>query len=515
MTLDDIASEAAEAVLKRGAQVASHPAGLQRKAWVAPAAVLGMVLLLAAGGLAINRVVRSEPDQVVAATVSVPGVQGPMLAAFVDGSGQITVLAGNPSSPEVLHLQARAGAPVLGDEVIPEPRWSVDGRVIEYVSRIDGQLKVVRVDVRTGLTSTEAYVARELPLMRGGVGPMVWASDSADEWRLDTFRDDESAQTLSSGSIQFLAPAPDGLVVLSDGELGLLGADLEQTELVIESVTAADVRSVASGPDSELAFGLEDGSVVVAGSAGTQAFDVGGAAVTGLAWDPSGASFLAQTSRATRVCTVATNECDAVEVAGMLVKGTPVPMAPEAFFGVWPESTASAADAATARDDAAPWRFDPQLLVGEYAAAVLGWPDPVVVAVDGPPFLPYQSAFEVGRSAEGPTVRIHAVHLAGSAGWVVTSAQSPISSFSGGYQSGGPVVIGFSREGAATVDVTLGIGEMRYERSTTERDEVEFEVATPITEPAYYLLLFRDEAGTVFGALSGSLLSPIPPLKVG
>jgi len=514
MKLDDIASEAADAVLERGAQIAPHPAGLRRKSWVLPVAALALLMVVVGGGLGVTRALQSETDQVATAAVVVPGVHEPIVAAFVDGSGQITVLAGDPSSPEVLLLQTKAGSPVLGDERIPEPRWSVDGRVIEYVSLLEGQLQVVRVDVRTGLTSSEPYVARELPLMRGGDGPTVWASDSADQWRLGTFQDDV-VNLRDFDSIRFLAPTADGLVVVSDDALGLLGADLEQTELVVESVTAGDVRSVASGPDAELAFGLEDGSVVVTSTSGEQTIAVGGDAVTGLAWGPSGQSLVAQAAQAVQVCTLAGARCEVVEAAGTLVRGSPVPMAAELFYGLWPESTTNAADAAATSADAPPWRFDPRLLVLEYAAVVLGWPDPVVVEVDAPAFLPYRAVFEVRRSADGPTVRVDATQLAAGAGWLVTGAQSPGGRFTGGYDSRGPVTLGFDRQGAATVDLTLGIGDMRYEQSTTERGEVEFEVDTPITEPAFYLLLFRDEAGAVFAARSGSFASAIPPLKVG
>ena len=178
---------------------------------------------------------------------------------------------------------------------------------------------------------------------------------------------------------------------------------------------------------------------------------------------------------------------------------------PKMFFGFWPESTQTAADEAASADDAEPWHFDPELLTTQFAEVVLGWPDPVIASIDQVPLFPYWASFEVRPSRQQPTITITAAQLAGETGWVIIRVSSPIQSLRSGYSAQGPITIGFDRQGATTVDVTVGIGQAKYSQSTDDLDEVNFVLEEPVISPSYFLILFKDDGGAVFAANSGNL----------
>jgi len=166
VNLDDRARLANLALSVRSTEIAPHRAGLTRRRWVAPVGTVGTVLVVILLAISIGRFVSGPSGQIetVAApdettVLTVDGVRGPILAGYITESGQINVLVGDASSATLVQLDTSAGAPVLGVDTIPEPRWRYDDRVVEYVSDFDGELSVVRVDVRTGRSTNESYWA--------------------------------------------------------------------------------------------------------------------------------------------------------------------------------------------------------------------------------------------------------------------------------------------------------------------------------------------------------------------
>ena len=290
MNLEDRATTASAALSARARLIGPHRQGLERRSWVVPVgAAVGALTAILLVALAISGLVSDGSTEVEVGTGVddsaglVGSVRGPIVAGFVSPSGQITVLTGDPASLTVERLGASAGPPVLGVETIPEPRWSFDGRVIEYVSEAAGDLKIVRVDVRTGKTTTEPYWvvlmadggistsledqgARmgSIALMRGAAGPSVTAieDETGSRWRLRTFDSDRS-QLFNIGSTRFLAPTPEGLIVVVDDALNTISADGKLNELQLDGVASETVNTAAAGPFGHTAFGLTNGSVVV------------------------------------------------------------------------------------------------------------------------------------------------------------------------------------------------------------------------------------------------------------
>jgi len=617
MNFDDRAKQAGTAVSVSAGEIAPHRSGLRRRAWVAP---VGMIAVVASVGFIAYAFVptsSSGPEQVVTVAAAVESVSGPIVAGFVSDTGEITVLTGDPASPTVERLRVNSGAPVLGIATIPEPRWFFDGRVIEYVSDIAGELTVVRIDVRTGRTTTQPYweprtrrdLAPEtgdeeveepvagnddesqlepdspsgeegsLPGRDNQADPLAGSVDGGDETSdaaspqesTDLGLDDEEVRVGSirlmaaamspsvvavedgagsrwwvsafSGQSQlfdqrlfrFLAPMEDGLLALTDGRLVVIGSFTRLTDFNIEGVDVGAICSAAIGPDSEVAFGLDSGSVVVSTAGQTRLFEVGDDPVSDLAWARTGETFITGTTdtaicglaasgvsgvdaaasgagevgiKELRVCDVSSGGCSRLDevaaVGGALVRGIPTPVPSEDFAGIWPESRKVAADVAADADEAATWRFDPELLVAEYATTVLGWVDPVVsMAEEGRRFLPYGVAFEVRPSASVTGVTIGAQQIGGEAGWLVVSVSAPAQSIRSGFSGGGPITIGFSREGAATVEVVVVVDGAEYRQSTDDLDELEFVVDRRASEGYYYLILYLDAVGQVFAANSG------------
>ncbi len=540
MNLDDRARQAGIAASTRARQIAPHPSGLERKPWVAPAGIVGAAALIVLVAVAINTFAsdRSGKVETVAGpdattVVAVDAVSGPILAGFVSASGEISVLVGDAGSATLVQLEASAGAPVVGVETIPDPRWLFDGRVIEYVTEIDGELHVVRVDVRTGRTSTEPYrvvligggfstsledegpLTGRILLMAGASGPSVRAveDETGAQWELLPSSSDRTL-LLDIDSTRFLAPTADGLIVVADGVLGTINGDGEVAQLELDGITAETLSVVAAGPGSELAFGLRNGSVVVMTPETIEPFDLGGGvdAVTGLSWAPSGETFIAMTAdreqTSLHVCAATSTNCNRIELVGAaggrLVRGIPSPPQGDMFFGFWPENTQDKADAAVDAEDAAPWRFDPELLVAEFAEVVLGWSGPSVAPPMFPMF-PYWASFEVRPSTEQAPVTISAAQLAGDSGWVITNVSAPNLRLNSAFSTGGSVRIGFDRQGAAAVEVIVKIGDTEYSETTEDLDELEFDIDSPLGSVASYLILFKDDDGRVLAASSGDL----------
>jgi len=546
-----------------------------------------------------------EPEQVVTVAAPVEFIRGSIVAGFVSDTGEITVLTGEPASPTAERLRVNAGAPVLGIATIPEPRWFLGGRVIEYVAEIDGELEVVRVDVRTGRTVTQAYwelrprgdLAPEIgeeeldeeravgnddesrpeplsgradggdetsdaaasrgstasdldgeevrvgsiQLMTAAMSPSVVAVEDGDETRWWVSAPNGGSRLFDQRQLHFLAPMEEALLAVSDGRLVVVGGGVDPSALDVENVEGDTVRSAAVGPESELAFGLSSGSVVLLTGDRTRPFDVGDGAVSDLAWALTGETFFAATTdaavpaaagsgasglrlvgsgagvagtsgiKALSVCNVSSGRCSRLEevpvVGGALVRGIPTPFAPEAFSGIWPESDEPAACVAADADDAEPWRFDPELLVAEYATAVLGWVDPLVSPGDTRNLPPHVAAYDVRPLPGAPQVTVVAQQIGGDAGWLVVHVSAPIRLLQLGYSGGGPITIGTSREGASTVEVVVGVDGVEYRSSVEEGDgeidEVEFAIDGRSSDRFYYLILYSDAAGQVFAALSG------------
>ncbi|NOX31548.1 MAG: hypothetical protein GXP35_16100 [Actinobacteria bacterium] len=549
MNLDDRAKSANLALSVRSTEIPPHRGGLNRRRWVAPVGVVGTALVVLLVAIWIGQFASGSSGQIE--TVAVPdettvltvdGVRGPILAGYISVSGEISVLVGDASSARLVQLDASAGAPVLGVDTIPEPRWRYDDRVVEYVADFDGELSVVRVDVRTGRSTTEPYwvvlfgggisksledegpITGSIVLMAGAGGPRVGSvqDDAGARWELRTFTDDRSV-TLDLESTRFLAPAMDGLIVVADGVLGTMAGDGVLTELGIDGVTAETISAVAPGPGSEMAFGLKNGSVLVTAPETTESlsFDLGADVVTGLSWSPSGEVFIAtaaeQDETSIHLCAVATTSCDRIALAGAaggrLIRGTPTP--PDTFFGVWPENTQEAADTATAAENAPAWRFDPDLLVREFAEVILGWTDPIVTTADGSSLFPHWSSFEVRPSPDEALVTINAAQLARDNGWVITGVRAPILSLRTSFSSGGPVTIGFDRKGAETVEVIIRLGDEEYSQRTDDLDVLEFDIDRPFDAVASYLILFRDDDDRVFSAILRFLGDPGLPIAIG
>ncbi len=549
MNLDDRAKLANLALAARSTEIAPHRAGLIRRRWVAPVGMVGTALVVLVLAISIGRFVSDSSGRVE--TVAVPdettvlivdGVSGPILAGYISRFGEISVLVGDASSPTLVQLDAVAGAPALGVDTIPEPRWQFGGRVVEYVSDFEGELSVVRVDVRTGRSTREPYwavlfgggISRSLedegPLT-GSIGLMAGAGgvsvrsvedDTGVRWELRTFVDDRSV-LLDIDTTRFLAPTMDGLIVVADGVIGTMNGEGVVTELAIDGVTAETISAVAASPRSALAFGLRNGSVLVTApeTTGSLNFDLGTDLVTGLSWSPSGEALIAtatnQEETSIRICLVATVSCNQIRstgaAGGRLVRGTPTP--PDTFFGLWPENTEETADAAVTAEDAASWRFDPDLLVREFAEVILGWTDPIVAPADGFSLLPHWSIYELRPSPDQAPVTITAAQLAGENGWAITGVRAPILSLRTGFSSGSPVTIGFDRQGAVTVEVIIRLGDEEYSQTTADLDVLEFDIDRSFDAVASYLILFRDEEDRVFSATFGFLGESNLPSSIG
>jgi len=295
------------------------------------------------------------------------------------------------------------------------------------------------------------------------------------------------------------------------------------TELGIDGVTAETISAVATGPGSELAFGLKNGSVLVTApeTTGSLNFDLEADVVAGLSWSPSGEIFIAaatgQGDTSIHICVVATTSCNRIGLAGAaggrLIRGTPTP--PDRFFAFWPENTQEAADAAIAAEDAAAWRLDPDLLVKEFAEVVLGWTDPIVTTADGFSLFPHWSYFEVRQSPGEAPVTITAAQLAGDNGWVINGVSGRILSLRTSYPGSGPVTIGFDRQGAETVEVIVRLGDEEYSQSTEDLDVLEFDIDRSLDAVASYLILFRDEEDRVFSANFNYLGESNLPIAIG
>jgi len=663
MNFDDRAKQAGAAVSVRAGEIEPHRSGLRRRTWVAPAGMIAIVASVVLIAYAFVPASSSRPEQVITVAAAVDSVSGPIVAGFVSDTGEITVLTGDPASPTVERLRVNAGAPLLGIATIPEPRWFFDGRVIEYVSDIAGELTVVRVDVRTGRTTTQPYweirtrgdlapetgdeeveepvagnddesqpapfppdgakpaeeplpgdegddeiaplpdgaigqddrsdtgATREagraepafaqedvdsfggvsdsdldddevrvgsIRLMSAAMSPSVVAVEDGDEtmWWLSAFSGE--SQLFDQPLFRFLAPMEDGLFALTDGRLVVVDEFTRLTDFNIDGVEADAICSVAVSPNSEVAFGLDSGSVVLSTAGQTRLFDVGDNPVSDLAWAPTGETFIVGTTDAVicgvagsgasglgaagsgavvageaeikelSVCNVSSGRCSPLDgvpaVGGALVRGIPTPGPPEAFSGIWPESNEPAADVAADADAAERWRFDPGLLAAEYATAVLGWADPLVSPGDGDRNrLPYSAGFLVKPSRDAPGVTIGTQQIGGDAGWLVVSVSAPTRLFQASYSDIGPITIGFSREGAATVEVVVSIDGVEHRRIAEEVDEqidgeieeVEFIIEGRTSVLDYYLILFSDAAGQVLAARSSGFGGALVFVSVG
>lgn len=540
MKLDDRARAASEAVSERSRAIAPHRKGLQRKPWVRPAGVAGIAVLVVFVAFGLGIAASDHPDRVETGVAPKPnavpvvgGVSGPISAAFVSVSGEISVLVGDDAGEvSLVQLRSSAAAPLLGVETIPEPRWLSDGRVIEYVAEIGDVLQLVRVDVRTGLTRSEPYwvvqtsdgtstsLEDDGPLM-GTIQLMSSANrvsvtaveDETDSW-WQLSRPGRDRTVLDLDSTRFLAPATDGLIVIADDVLAVIGEDGAAKELDVDGVTAEQVTVAAGGPASELAFGIAGGSVVVSTVDRTESFHLGDDVdeATGLSWGKVDEVFVvAQTDDETSMhhCSLGSSSCTTLESfggqPGRLVRGTPVPRADGAVVGVWPETTQDAAAATGAADSTAPYRFDPELLVAEFATAVLGWSDPIVEP-SGSGALPYITEFDLRPAPDQATVPVTAAQLDTDSGWVITKISSPNPRVTAGFGLEEPIAVGFDRQGAETVEVILRTDDAEYHQSTDDLDEVEFEIEVDLMDTAVsYLVLFKDAENRVFAANSGTL----------
>ena len=395
-------------------------------------------------------------------------------AAFVSELGNLTLVSGDGS---VTSVDVDAGIPILGDATIPNPRWLFDDRLVEYVADDAGTVQVVRVDIQTGRVTTQPYWAvliadgdvstspddegrliGRIPLMAAGDATTVTAVGEKPtiEWQFHSPRVGDRTIWFDPDHVRFLAPAPEGLLAVTDGVIGIVDPFGEFVDLDVGGVVADDISSAAYAPGPHPVFGLDDGRIVVFRGDDTVMLTIDdGDPVTVVAWDAAGTSVVAETSAGDGTqtlyrCDVVAALCNRLDVrdlgAGRLVRGTPIPPDADSFPGIWPEDTLAAAESAANASDAEAWRSDPDLLAARYADTVLGWENPVVSRSLNQG-LPYHIPFDVERRPGGPAVAVGVAQVAGETGWVVTTVSAPLGSFSSGYSAPNKITFGFDRLG--------------------------------------------------------------------
>jgi hypothetical protein len=174
-------------------------------------------------------------------------------------------------------------------------------------------------------------------------------------------------------------------------------------------------------------------------------------------------------------------------------------------FALWPEETPAEAAAAAPRLEAGedPWRADAAETALAFAAAVLGWDRAVAEDVrEQPGGLTF---VEVRRSPGGPSASVRLARLVADRWWSVYNAWGTVEDDPSVAVRDGRVEISFDMEDAASALVVVEFGTARYERQV-DRGTVRFDLGQEPTEPGYFLILLRDDAGRVFDVVS----SPLP-----
>ncbi len=557
MNFNDEATRAGAAISQRADALAPHRSGLTRKRWVAPAGVgvLAVVVLGIASLVGFGPGATSRVETVAGLDGPIPvvdGVDDRLLAAFVSVDGAVTVLSGDPTSPTIQRLGVDAPPPILDVPTIPKPRWTSSGRAIEYVTQLNDGPETVSVDVPTGRITTEPYSVpdlsfmrlprlpdrdsdephdRTLMLMRASSLPSVIAvSEGSDvKWWVRSVAGGRG-RLYDIGSIEFLAPGLDSLIVIADGSLSLIGADRDIQPYAPEGLPDKGVRSAAVSSTGETAFGFADATVFVETSSGVASFELGDqfGAVTELSWDPTGASVYVHTlgadsgDPALLQCSIRELACSRVDVdaVGSLVRGSPQSLPPHDVLNIWPGEVVSNDTAAEAL-----WRLDPTLLVTQFAVTVFGWSDPLVVEAESLATYQQQIAFDLRRSAEDPIFQVTVSQTEGQAGWFVSEVRSWSDGFGMGFQLpfDGMATFQVERQGAAVVEVTLNIEGVTVTGRAIEADEVKLDFGEYRFDPGqiepssfldtvgYLFVLLRDEDGVVFHAFSDAIDSGFGP----
>jgi hypothetical protein len=456
-----------------------------------------------------------------------------IVAAVVSSSGDVIVIVRSLDGFEGRLLSVGAGAPVVDVDGVPGPRWMFDGRTIEFVAGVDGNDQVVRVDVYTGRVTTQPYrevdvdatdqADTALDFMRGADGSTVRVvrRDGARWWRFSSIRDGGSAEVVPFGSVVPLAPAPDGVVVSTDGRVAIRSDDATLTDVDTAPFAPDDITAAAYAPGPRLLLGTRQGTIVDGPDHVTTST---GWPVTALAWGDRSDTVVAETSSQGRhsvhLCQLASSKCVdlAIERANLvgLVRGSPRPADADQFTGIWPETTS--AEAARVDTTTETWRLEPDMVATRFATDVLGWSDPIVGPELASPLLPWSSSFDLTRETAGPTVNVQVSQLVGNDGWVVTQVSSPTGRFSYGYQDN-EVSVAVDPMDAQRATVIITINGKPY-TSTATRGEPDFaDVAIQldggIELPASALVLLEDDQQRIFAAYSASFATDPEQVTIG
>jgi hypothetical protein len=445
-----------------------------------------------------------------------------IVAALVSSSGDLVVIVRSRVGFEGRLVSVDAGAPVVDVDGVPGPRWMLDGRTIEFVADLDGNDQVVRVDVYTGRSTTQPYreldvdatdQAGRLDFLSGADGSTVRVvrRDGTRWWQFSSIRDDRPGEVLAFGSVMPLAPAPDGVVVSTDGRVAIRSDDGSLADVDTTPFAPDDFTAAAYAPGPRLLLGTRQGTIVDGTDHVTTST---GWPISALAWGDDPDTVVAKTSSQGRhgfhLCQLAALECvdlaiERADLAG-LVRGAAYTADADRFTGIWPETTS--AQAARVDTTTETWRLDPETVAARFAIDVLGWSDPIIGTEIVSPFTPWSSSFEVTRETAGPTVNVGMSQLVGNDGWVVTRAVSPTLSFRYGY-NGNEVSVAVDPMDAERATVIITVNGKPY-TSTATRGEPDFADVTiqidgGVDLPASALVLLEDDQQRIFAAYSGTL----------
>ncbi len=470
-------------------------------------------------GLEINQLPVSRDDTIAAALVS--------------AGGDVVVIVRSRDALEGRMISVGAGVPVTDVDGVPGPRWLPDGRTIELVADLDGNDQVVRVDVYTSRVTTQPYQRLSsgdadeenapLDFMRGADGSAVRLinRDGARWWQFSSIRDGMPVEEVPFGSVLPLAPAPDGLVVSTDGRVAVRSDDGALANVNTAPTDANDVTAVAYASGPRLILGTDQGTII--DETGRVATSTGWP-VTALAWGDSPDTVVAETSSQGRhgfhLCDLSSRECVDIAINQPsligLVRGSARLADADHFTGIWPETTS--ADAGRVDTTSETWRLEPETVAVRFAIEVLGWADPIVGTELVSPIAPWSSSFEMTREPSGPTVNVQVSQLVGNDGWVVTHVTSPTPRFNSGYQDN-EVSVAVDPLDAERATVIITINGKPF-TSTAARGEPTFadvtvQVDGGIDLPASALVLLEDDQQRIFAAYSTSFANDIEQVAIG
>jgi hypothetical protein len=184
-----------------------------------------------------------------------------------------------------------------------------------------------------------------------------------------------------------------------------------------------------------------------------------------------------------------------------------LPPASDRPFAVWPEDTQQQAMRAAARlaNGEDPWRSDAAATAQHFARTILGWPDLTSRPYEGP--MACNMCFVVERADGGAPVVVAVSRLVNGKWWSITWVGVRRDHPLGMSIRGRQVSMSFDRRGADSVDVTVGYGGTNATTTFPEHEEVQFDLGFKPSTPGHFIVLFKDERGSVFAAQGAALPS--------